>query len=391
MLTLICWLIFIVVAIPLGIFVIECICSVFYKAPIVHEEQFHTNSSVILIPAHNEEQVIRNTLNTIIPQLADSDRVLVIADNCSDSTADIVRELGCDVTERFHETDRGKGFALSHGLEVLTPNPPDVVIIVDADCQVQPGAIARIKAATLQFQKPVQARYLLQSPEGAGIKTKVSEFAVFIKNKIRTKGLSVLGAPIPLLGSGMGFLWRDVTSVSLASGEIVEDMKLGIELADQGQGSLYDDGAVVLSELPVTEAALAKQRERWEHGHMGMIQKFALPLIKNSLARTNPKLLLFGLDLAVPPLSLLLMFAVGVFLFFAFMQIFIDLHGLLSAVAWLVFAVISSVFIVWLLAAQHILKPSELIHIPLYVLSKLGVYKGFVEKKQTTWNRTDRH
>ncbi len=393
MLEFICWILFIVVAIPLSLFVIECVCSLFYRAPSVASlgDSDHSDARcVILIPAHNEELVIQSTLDSLKPEIQGNDQILVVADNCNDTTADIVRNSGCHVSERQDANNRGKGFALAHGLDQLKENPPQVVIIVDADCEAIPGTIQRLKAAAIQYQRPVQSRYLLQSPEGAGIKTKVSEFAVLIKNRIRTKGLSFLGAPIPLLGSGMAFLWQDITSVPLASGEIVEDMKLGIELAGRGKGALYDDQTVILSDLPVTQAALEKQRERWEHGHMGMIQKFAGPLLAATVKSKSKNLLLFFLDLIIPPLSLLLMFTLVVFLFFAVMNIFANLNTILSLVILLVLAVMSCIFLSWLFAGRQILSPKELLHLPLYVLSKLGVYKGFVEKKQTTWNRTDR-
>ncbi len=393
MLELICWILFIAVAIPLSLFVVECVCSLFYRAPNVtpiEESDTPEARCVILIPAHNEELVIESTLESLKPELGNYDEILVVADNCNDTTADLVRASGCRVSERQDAENRGKGFALAHGLEQLKSNPPEVVIIVDADCEATPGTIQRLKAAAIQYQRPVQSRYLLQSPDGATIKTKVSEFAVLIKNRIRTKGLSFLGAPIPLLGSGMAFLWQDITSVPLASGEIVEDMKLGIELAGQGKGALYDDQPAILSDLPVTQAALEKQRERWEHGHMGMIQKFAGPLLKATTKSKSKSLLLFFLDLIIPPLSLLLMFTVVVFLFFAVMNIFANLSLVLSLVVLLVVAVMSCIFFSWLLAGRQILSPNELLHLPLYVLSKFGVYRGFIEKKQTTWNRTDR-
>src|SRR5690554_469305 len=65
-------------------------------------------SSVILIPAHDEEDVLGRTLSSIKQELGPNDSILVIADNCSDKTADIARGFGCNVIERHDSSNRGK-------------------------------------------------------------------------------------------------------------------------------------------------------------------------------------------------------------------------------------------------------------------------------------------
>ncbi|MEM9980387.1 MAG: glycosyltransferase family 2 protein, partial [Cyanobacteria bacterium P01_D01_bin.2] len=103
-----------------------------------------TTRRAILMPAHNEEAVIQATLSTLTPQLHPTDRLVVVADNCTDATADIARQAGATVLERQNDRQRGKGYALDFGLRHLSADAPDVLIMVDADCQVQPGAIDAI-------------------------------------------------------------------------------------------------------------------------------------------------------------------------------------------------------------------------------------------------------
>src|ERR1700722_10861091 len=73
-------------------------------------------SFAVLIPAHNEALGIRDTIESVSGQLAASGRILVVADNCSDATAQIARDSGAEVLERTNATERGKGFALQAGL-----------------------------------------------------------------------------------------------------------------------------------------------------------------------------------------------------------------------------------------------------------------------------------
>ena len=70
----------------------------------------------VLVPAHNESSVITATLNSLLPQLREGDRLLVVADNCTDDTAVLVRAAGAEVAERSNEQQRGKGYALDFGI-----------------------------------------------------------------------------------------------------------------------------------------------------------------------------------------------------------------------------------------------------------------------------------
>ena len=90
-------------------------------------------SHVVLMPAHNEEDIIESTVKATLAHLPPGGRLLVIADNCTDETAARARAAGAEVSERHHASDKGKGFALAHGIAKLAAQPPDVVVVLDAD------------------------------------------------------------------------------------------------------------------------------------------------------------------------------------------------------------------------------------------------------------------
>src|SRR5262249_29887697 len=95
----------------------------------------------VLVPAHNESSGLLPTLKNIQSQLLQGDRLLVVADNCSDDTAAVARAAGIATVERNDPTKRGKGYALDWGVRHLNANPPEIVIFVDADCRLADRAI----------------------------------------------------------------------------------------------------------------------------------------------------------------------------------------------------------------------------------------------------------
>ena len=77
-------------------------------------------------------------------------RLLLVADNCSDDTAILARAAGADVIERDEPARRGKIFALGFAREALAADPPEIVLIVDADCTIDGEAMARATDTTMR-------------------------------------------------------------------------------------------------------------------------------------------------------------------------------------------------------------------------------------------------
>ena len=136
----------------------------------------------VLIPAHNEGAGLQATLDDVKPQLGPGDRLVVVADNCSDDTASVATERGAEVAVRNDLTRIGKGYALDWGIKYLATEPPDIVIVIDADCRVAHGTIARLAGACEQRQVPVQSLDLMTAPAGSAINYQVAEFAWRVKN-----------------------------------------------------------------------------------------------------------------------------------------------------------------------------------------------------------------
>jgi len=259
----------------------------------------------VLVPAHNEQEVIESTLRTLLPQMQAGDRLLVVADNCTDDTAQVARVAGAEVVERSHASDRGKGFALDFGVRYLSHNPPDVLVIVDADCQVEPCTVQRLVDVAMEQGRPVQALYLMFLPSAASLKQRVAAWAWRVKNWARPLGWHRLGWPCQLMGTGMAFPWPIAQGMDLANGHLVEDMKLGADLALAGTPPLFCPSARVTSEFPAAIAAQQSQRKRWEHGHLSVLLSLGPKLLWRGLRLGNVEVVAMALDLLVPPLALL--------------------------------------------------------------------------------------
>jgi len=127
--------------VPVTVVLVEVLLALTGRGRETSEEGMRPRLAV-LIPAHNEASIIAGTIRSVLPQLSTSDRLLVVADNCVNETAAIASAADAQVIERSDTTRRGKGYALDFGVRHLGTDAPDVVVIVDADCQVAASALA---------------------------------------------------------------------------------------------------------------------------------------------------------------------------------------------------------------------------------------------------------
>jgi len=344
----------------------------------------------VLMPAHNEAAVIEDALKSILSQLKPGDTLLVVADNCDDATAALAMACGAVVTERTNPTERGKGFALAHGIDVLRKAPPDLVVIVDADCELASGALDALAQCVQESHRPAQALYLMLSAEGASLAQRLAEFAWRVRNWVRPEGWHRLGMPCQLMGTGMAFQWTMLETATLANASIVEDMKLGLELAVRGTPPVFCAQAKVTSRFPETSGAATAQRTRWEHGHLEMILREVPSLLLSSLRRRDWRLFGLACDLAVPPLALLAGSLSLAWVAAAVAAVLGASTGPLLAVSSAALVFTLAVLLAWLRRGRDLIGFTELLSIPLYVLAKVPIYLRFVIRRQKEWVRTDR-
>ena len=381
------WAVVLALAIPTSIFCLEVLhgsrtCESDPITPTSH-------SAAILVPAHNEAAILGDTLDRLIAVLPDFASVLVVADNCDDETAEVARSFGVTVIERKNPTQRGKGFALAFGRDWLQKSPPDCVIVLDADCQIDKASLEAITATATRRGKPVQASYIFRPDLSVPPKVQISNFAFWIKNVVRQKGARRLGGGAVLTGTGMGFPWAVFEALPLATNSIVEDLELSVELTRRRSAPIFLENALVTS-LAATETATLAQRARWEHGFLAIAKAHSFRSVWLGITSANRPLALLGLHLLVPPLALLMAVVCtsAVLLVVASMWTG-DLFPAIMVTS-LAIIVLCSVLLAWVLEGHRWISAKSMMMVPLYVLWKLPAYLRFVMGRRAEWVRTDR-
>lgn len=343
---------------------------------------------VIVIPAHNEDASISYTVRRLNGDASTLSRVLVVADNCTDATAAAASKAGATVIERRDESRRGKSFALEFARAHLASNPPDVVVILDADCHVRRGSLDALAAIAMARQAPAQCLNLLSAPAGSPPLVLLSNFAMRVKNLVRARGLFRLGGGVPLFGTGMAFPWPVFQTMHLATSEAVEDIRLSLQLAASGVRVEFCQDTEVVSPAAQLKDTLG-QRARWEHGFLVIAARYSLPLLVTGIAKRSRHLTALALHMLIPPLALLLI--LSVFLVAAtWMFALTESTAPFAVITLSLFIAIGSLFAAWMVEGRHELTFKTLAFAPLYILWKVPLYIKFFTSRQRKWNRTPR-
>ena len=380
-------------ALPVGVFIVEVLAAITLA-------RWQRPASVlagtrrrvaVLVPAHNEATDLLATLEDIKPQLQAGDRLIVIADNCTDTTPVLAVSAGAEVIERREPKKVGKGYALARGVEHLNMDPPDVVIVIDADCRVAKGCIDQLALTCIEYDRPVQALDLITAPDKTTVESRVAEFAWRIRNWVRPLGLWSLNLPCQLMGTGMAFPWKLLHSTNVKGGSLVEDLNLGLSLAAAGSAPLFCPSTAVVSRLPFSLEAASIQRQRWQQGHIQAILRMSPKLLYTAIVNANVDLLALTMDLIVPPLSLLAMLLVILFSLAILASFFgLSTAPLLISGVTLVFYIIG-VTISWWVCGRDLLAPARILGLSPYLSAQLRLYRKILtHRTPPKWIRTDR-
>ena len=242
------------------------------------------NTFAIVIPAHNEERHIADVLRscTGLDYPADKYQVYVVADNCSDRTAEVARTCGATCLERTDVEYHGKGHALQWAFEHVLPNGHDAVVVLDADCTVESHALRVFDQCLQEGSRALQAHYVLSNPDASPISYvarvgNVLEYEYFYAPK------SDLGLAVMLVGTGMVFHRGVLLEHPWRAHSVVEDAEYTLTLARHGLRVRFVSNVHVVQAAAERVEQLAVQRARWASGTWQLGKRSVLRLIAKGL------------------------------------------------------------------------------------------------------------
>ena len=234
-----------------------------------------------IIPAHNEEAVIGNLIESLKNQNYNKELydIYVIADNCTDNTAKVAKEAGAIVYKRFDETKKTKGYALDWFLKqkIEEDAPYDAFFVFDADNIVHPDFIKNMNKKLCQGEEVVQGYRDIKNPTDSWI---TAGYALFYWTMHRFYHLARYNVGLSPLLNGTGFMvkfdvvkpqgWDTVT--------LTEDIEFSLKRIIKGKRLGWATDAICYDEQPVGFKQSWSQRSRWTVGHMQCIKEYTKDL-----------------------------------------------------------------------------------------------------------------
>jgi cellulose synthase/poly-beta-1,6-N-acetylglucosamine synthase-like glycosyltransferase len=220
-------------------------------------------SFAILIPAHDEQLTLPHTLASLreLDYPAEQVCVYVVADNCTDSTQAIAESAGAVCLPRTDPLNRGKGHAIAFGLKTVLPHLPDLVLVIDADCRLNPTALHALAGSFAEGAEAVQCAVRSRNADD-GAAGFVAAVGAAIEDG-RARGFDRLGLPVRLRGTGMAFRRKVLTRVPWLAFGLAEDAQYARQLRRAGVRVRYCGKAVLSCESPSSVGDLCRQRRRW--------------------------------------------------------------------------------------------------------------------------------
>ena len=236
-----------------------------------------------IIPAHNEEMVVANLIESLKNQTYDKNLydIYVIADNCTDKTAEVARKAGAIVYERFDNAHKTKGYALQWFLkQKIEENADyDAFFVFDADNIVDKNFIKNMNKKLCQGEEVVQGYRDIKNPTDNWI---TAGYALFYWTMHRMYHLARYNIGLSPLLNGTGFMVKfDVVKPNgWETQTLTEDIEFSLKQIIQGRKLGWATDAIVYDEQPTSFKQSWSQRSRWTVGHMQCLKTYTGQLYK---------------------------------------------------------------------------------------------------------------
>lgn len=251
------------------------------------------NKFAVVIPAHNEENVLANLLEDVsnLDYPSHLYDIFVVADNCKDSTAELARSYSAvNVFERTNPNKKGKGYALKHGFKKLGildgSTDYDAVTVFDADNLVQQNFLQVMNDRLLRGERVVQAYVDSKNPVDNWV-TATFSMMFWINDRYTMLSRYNVGLSGVLMGTGMCISTETLSQTGWETTTLTEDLEYSIQALMEGIKTTFTRDTKIFDEKPVSFWASCRQRLRWARGQLAVIKNYVPRLIYQAVKERN--------------------------------------------------------------------------------------------------------
>ncbi|NFD78701.1 glycosyltransferase [Clostridium botulinum] len=244
----------------------------------------------LIVAAHNEELVIGNIIESL--KMMDYDKklydIFVIADNCTDKTAEIARKKGAIVRERFDKKRRGKGYALEWMFNIIfkMEKKYDAIAVFDADNLVHKNFLKEMNKKMCKGYKVVQGYLDSKNPEDTWITGSYS-IAFWSCNRMFQLARYNLGLSSQLGGTGFCIDTDILKELGWGATCLTEDLEFSCKIILNGYKVGWAHDAIIYDEKPLTLSQSWRQRKRWMQGFADVSSRYFFKLMKKAIKNFN--------------------------------------------------------------------------------------------------------
>jgi cellulose synthase/poly-beta-1,6-N-acetylglucosamine synthase-like glycosyltransferase len=240
----------------------------------------------VLVPAHNEEDIVSEALASLAAQTRTPDRVIVVADNCTDATADLARASGAEVFTTVANTTKKAG-ALNQALDILLPtlDEHDVVLVMDADTTLAPEFIAAASHSLEADPDLVAVGGIFHGEPGGGLvgalqRNEYTRYARYIGRRggkvfvLSGTASMIRGYALSAVAQVRGELIPGTPGHVYDTAALTEDNELTLALKTLGAKLASPPHCTNVTEIMMTWRGLWRQRSRWQRGALENIASY---------------------------------------------------------------------------------------------------------------------
>ena len=350
----------------------------------------------VIVAAHNESavigQLVANLKDLRYPkELYD---IYVIADNCSDNTAEIAREAGAIVCERTHPTKKSKGYALEWMFErifEMKDKEYDAVVVFDADNLVHPDFLMEMNHHLCKGSKIIQGYLDAKNPYDTWV---AGTFAIafWVIDHVSHLAKTNIGLSAVLGGTGMCITTDVIREQGWRATCLVEDMEFTMKSLAEGVKTTWAHDAIVYDEKPLTFMQSWRQRKRWAQGQFDVAHRFIPKMLKEGIKQRKPYIWDGCIYLLQPHFLMISTF----FIIISYVQLWT--HPFYTNI----YSILPSTLMTIIMLGQYILpmiillkikaKPKAWLYLllyPVFIYSWIPIiFLGFIHRNEHEWSHT---